>query len=252
MVVYPVRGSALVNQMHLSSSPAEAQKAYDRIQDETKRYNEQVANGKWRHIMSSNPRNRPALRKPDATARTESKTSSESETGPARNGFVCFEAEHPSRSTAGTGTDWKVIRGLGRSGDSIALLPTTTSVPAGAALEYDFTVENSGDANVVVYCIPTQPIHPGLKLRYSVSLDSNQAGIVDAGTAENSRTWSENVLRAAAIGTIGPIPAQPGKHTLKLQPLDPGLVFDKVVVDLGGLKPSHLGPPETRAIQRAD
>jgi hypothetical protein len=252
MVVYPVRGSALLNQMHLNTSPAEAQKAYDQIQDETKRYNEQVADGKWRHIMSSNPRNRPALRKPDATAKTESKTSADSDTEPARNGFVCFEAEHPSRSTTGTGTGWKVIRGLGRSGDSIALLPTATPVPAAAALEYDFTVENSGDVKVVVYCIPTQPIHPGLKLRYSVSIDSNQAGIVDAATAENSRAWSENVLRAAAIGTLGPIPAQPGKHTLKLQPLDPGVVFDKVVIDLGGLKPSHLGPPETRATQRTD
>jgi hypothetical protein len=42
-------------------------------------------------------------------------------------------------------------------------------------------------------------------------------------------------------------PIRPVKYpeTLQICPLDPGLIFDKIVIDLGGLKPSHLGPPET-------
>jgi hypothetical protein len=69
---------------------------------------------------------------------------------------------------------------------------------------------------------------------------------VNIATGEFSRQWSENVLRAAAIGSTEPMPATAGKHTLSVRPLDPGLVFDKIVIDLGGLKPTHLGPPFAR------
>jgi hypothetical protein len=243
-VVYPVRGSALVNQMHLSASVAEVQEAYERIQAETRHYNEQIAGGKWRHLMSANPRNRPALRKPDANV-IAARTSPDRQSG-APKGFISLEAEHPTRAIEGKATAWKVIRGLGRSGDAIALLPTT-SIPAAATLEYDFKVEQAGGVKVLVYCLPTQPIHSGLKARYSVSIDSGKPAVADIATAEFSRPWSTNVLRAAAIGIFAQMLERPGEHTLKLQPLDPGLVFDKVVIDLGGLKPTHLGPPETSA-----
>jgi hypothetical protein len=242
LAVYPIRGAALANEMHLSGSPERASRAYEQIQAETQYYNEKLAGGKWRHMMSSNPRNRPALRKP-AITNTNAFTLSATNPSASGEGFVSFEAEQPTRIVAGDGVAWKVIQGLGRSGDSIALLPTTATVPPDAALEFDFTAAKSGGIKVQIYCLPTHPIHPGMKLRFAVSVDSDAPQIVDLNSAKSSRQWSDNVLRAAAIGRVAPTLAQAGKHTLKIQPLDPGLVFDKVVIDLGGLQPTHLGPP---------
>jgi hypothetical protein len=36
-----------------------------------------------------------------------------------------------------------------------------------------------------------------------------------------------------------------GEVTLSLTPLDPGIVFEKIVVDYGGYKPSYLWGEET-------
>jgi hypothetical protein len=36
-----------------------------------------------------------------------------------------------------------------------------------------------------------------------------------------------------------------GKHTLKVWAVEPGVVFQKIIINLGGLRYSYLGPPES-------
>lgn len=226
-VVYPIRCSALMNQKWLSDSPDAAKSAHEQIQVETKQYNETIAGGKWRNMMSAAPRQRPVFLKSD------SKKSSAAPAGWAgvADGDVSIEAELPTRQAAQDGTAWKVIAGLGLSGDSIALLPASASVADASKLEYDFTVEKEAPAaKVSVYCVPTHAIRTDLKVRYAVRIDGAPAAAVDLESKEFSPEWSENVLHAAAIGTTEH-KLMPGKHTLTLAPLDPGMVFDKIVIN---------------------
>jgi hypothetical protein len=239
LVVYPVRGSALMNEKYLGASLEQRQKAHEQIQDETKGFNNTVAGGKWRGIMSASPRNQPAFKKPDSQP-----TATAAIASGAQDSTVSIEAEHPTRKTDADAARWKVIAGLGRTGDSIELLPTTGGV-SGAMLEYDFTATKAGPAKVLVTCIPTHALHSGAKLRYSVSIDGEAPKVVDLDTREFSREWSVNVLRGAAIGTTEHAFERAGRHTLTLRALDPGVVFDKIVIDLGDMKPSQLGPRET-------
>jgi hypothetical protein len=37
----------------------------------------------------------------------------------------------------------------------------------------------------------------------------------------------------------------PGFHTIKVWAIEPGVVFQKMIVNLGGVRASYLGPPES-------
>jgi hypothetical protein len=184
------------------------------------------------------------LKKPEEKKVVEAKVAQEAKPSSQSGGYLSFEAEKPSRSKAPQGVSWKVISGLGVSGDSIALLPAKDASKEGT-LEYDFELTKDAEMKVVIYSLPTNPVHSGVGARYSVGIDGGKEQTFDIATTEYSKNWSQNVLRGSSIQTSAPIAMTKGKHTLKLRPLDPGLVFDKIVLDLGGLQPTHTGPPAT-------
>ena len=68
-----------------------------------------------------------------------------------------------------------------------------------------------------------------------------------SGFDPKSKEWSNRVLSNATEATLKlPNTLKPGAHTLRLIAVDAGVVVDKIVLDLGGLKPSYDGPAETR------
>jgi hypothetical protein len=291
LVVYPIRGAALQNRKLLladvnrratakgdaeaaRTAAAAAKAAYDAIQRETAYFNDTLAGGKWKFMMSPIPHATDVFRLPQnvasATAAADAyrptparPVSLADKPAPAgeghayaeRGGYVSIGAEHFTRKLERGGATWKEIPGLGRIGSSVAAFPTTFPSTADAgdaaakapALEYDYTTTTAADrATVTVQAIPTRRINPERGLRYAVAVDNGPPQVVDLETPENSAAWSANVLRGSALGTTTHAIA-PGKHTLHVYLMDPGVVLDHLTIDLGGLPKSYLAPAETPA-----
>ena len=69
--------------------------------------------------------------------------------------------------------------------------------------------------------------------------------IVAAASPRNGNEWEKNVMDEARIVSAKVQIPSTGYHTLKVWMVDPGITLQKIFMDLGGLKPSYLGPPES-------
>jgi len=165
------------------------------------------------------------------------------------HGYVSMEAEHFTRRRDRDGAGWQVVDGLGRSGDSVVVFPATVDSRSEAdairahspALEYDMHLFGSGEIELHVDCLPTQSVAPGRGARLAVSIDdgepmvlSEQARDVPSGTLANLRRWTSKLSIA-----------KPGRHTLSVWMVDPGVIIDKIVLHTAAPKESYLGPPES-------
>jgi hypothetical protein len=110
---------------------------------------------------------------------------------------------------------------------------------------------DSGPVKVKAYLSPTENFLGAQGLRYAVSFDDEEPQIINIHANETIPDWkyppywnqavTENIKITTSNHTID----KPGEHTLKFWMVDPGIVLQKIVVDMGGVKPSYLGPPES-------
>jgi hypothetical protein len=118
--------------------------------------------------------------------------------------------------------------------------------PAGSpCLEYRMYLFHAGQLDVEAILAPTLAFVPGRGLRYAISFDDEPPQIVDSLAQDSPANWalsvSDSVRKVISTHNL----ASAGYHTLKVWMVDPGVVLQKLVVNLGGVKPSYLGPPES-------
>jgi len=161
------------------------------------------------------------------------------------HGYISIEAEHFARKLDKAQGAWHVLEGLGRSGDSVTVLPTT--IPSllsveeitrrSPVLEYDLYSFTEGEAAVQLNCIPSNAINADYGLRLAVSVDDGDPILA----SRSSRNVIDNLMTLKAKLNIPPA----GQHRLKVWMVDPGVVIDKIIIDFGGQRDSYLGPPES-------
>ncbi len=127
-------------------------------------------------------------------------------------------------------------------------------------LEYDFYTFNHGSVDVYTYMLPTFPLYPNQEFggdfagndpsnseaKYGVCIDDVVRMAPTISSFEYSQSWTENVLKNCSIKKTTLNIDRPGRHTIKILCGTPGVVLQKIVIDLGGMKRSYLGPRPTK------
>ena len=172
------------------------------------------------------------------------------------DGYVAIEPEHFTKRTDAGENRWFKVSDYGRtlSGmKAVAPVDGASATPGkdSPCLEYRMYLISSGTAEVTAITAPTLNFIPDRGVRYAVSFDDEApqvATLVPAGwkaVREGQRDWEKSVADNAHFGRSKHNLAAPGYHILKIWMIDPAVVMQKIIVDLGGLKPSYLGPPES-------
>ncbi|HSN61767.1 MAG TPA: hypothetical protein VLR49_12585, partial [Ferruginibacter sp.] len=170
------------------------------------------------------------------------------------DGYVSIEADHFTRAINSKAITWKVLPDHGRTGSAITTFPVTAAAqkPAGNSpqLQYEFYTYSDGDFKMNAYFSPTLNFHSTSEgLQYAISVDDENPQVISINNDDKSTEgginykWvGDNIIIKISNHKI----LTPGKHTLKYWMVHPGVVLQKLVLDFGGLKPSYLGPPETK------
>jgi len=164
-------------------------------------------------------------------------------------GYVSMEAVHYDKKVDGPLARWERIDDLGRTLSSMSVFPVTAESVApprdSPRLEYKIYIFNPHTVEVEAILAPTLNFVPGRGLRYAISFDDEAPQIIDALAQHTVNDWEtsvkDGVRRVKSTHSL----ANSGYHILKFWMVDPGVVLQKLIVNLGGVKPSYLGPPES-------
>ena len=213
-------------------------------------YNKEIAGGKWdgmmiqKHISykiwnDNYPRDVcPELIEVKAPAHGPVFSSSD--------GYVSMEAEHTWSRTDGQGASWTVIPYMGRTLSGIALMPYTVPTD-NATLEYRFKASDAKKATVHIVTKSTLDFLDKGGLVYDIAIDGGAPISVNFNSDLNEKpeniysiyypTVAKRVVEKEVELTLDP---DKQIHTLTIHPQDPGIVFEKIVIDFGGYRPQYL------------
>jgi hypothetical protein len=170
-------------------------------------------------------------------------------------GVVSIEPEHFTRRTEVGDKHWTRIDDYGRTlsgmrADAPVDAPEAIPGKDSPVLEYRMYLFHSALAEVTAITSPTLNFAPDRELGYAVSFDDEPpqaVGLVprDYQIASSNSDWARSVTDNARYGHSRHRIVGAGYHTLKIWMTNPAVVMQMLIVDLGGLKPCYLGPPES-------
>ena len=226
------------------------QKAFARDGELCQAYNKQFAGGKWDGMMTQKHISYTSWNDSfRADVCPELKTVDTPAEGPVftpSNDYISIEAEHTWQRHDGSDTHWTVIPYMGRTLSAIALMPYTAPT-ADATLSYRFKAEGKTSAKVHIITKSTLDFLNKGGMVYEVSADGNQPVSINFNGNLNEKPeniysiYYPTVAKRVVEKVVElPLNADADVHTLTIHPLDPGIVFEKIVIDFGGYQRQYL------------
>ena len=140
-------------------------------------------------------------------------------------------------------TQWNIIPDFGKTLSGVTTLPVTET-PEKMYLEYDIEMERTGKVRVELALAPTLNFNHNKGLRYAISFNGEKEQIVNFNghyKGELGEWQKSHIIYSRTVHEL----TQKGKQTLRIRPLDPGIVIERIQIHAGGLKKTYLGAPET-------
>jgi len=169
---------------------------------------------------------------------------------------IAMEAEHyTSIASATPSLTYTTIPNYGKTLSGVTLTdrnaPSLSTVTAPSLL-YDFytftQTTETNPANISLIFSQSLNTNPKRPLRYALAIDDSPPSIVqyisDRPKGGMPFGWEKAVTDAAWVSTTK-FALRQGKHVLRFWALEPGVVLLRIVVDLGGVRKSYLGPGES-------
>lgn len=169
-------------------------------------------------------------------------------------GLTAIEAEHYAKASSGPrDVTWTVIPNLGRTLSGVTSYPSTAPSskpgPGAPSLDYLVDFETAGSVDLTVLVSPTLDFRGGQGLAYAVSIDDAAPVIVNSQPDPSQRAWDKAVADNVRGQTTTLTVPSPGPHKVRLWRVDPGVVFQRLVLSRGPVPDSYLGPPESVRIK---
>ncbi len=209
-----------------------------------------LSDGKWQHMMDqvrigyrswNNPPHSimPSVRYVDSTGVASSKIFLE------QDGHISIEARNFFRAQGAGNVTWEEIPNLGKTVSAITTLPITAAIADGVSVEYKIKTESTDQAKIHVLTSPTLNFNANKGLRYAISVDDAEEVMVNINghyRGELGKWQAERIIDNVTEHHM----AHAGEHTIRIRPLDHGIVIQKIMIDFGGLLPSYLGAPQSK------
>lgn len=248
---------AMNNKLFVEGNPA-ANEWADRCEKDFRRdsllclaYNKEIAGGKWdgmmiqKHIGYTSWNDNFRADTQPQVCRFEGEIKKGLYEFKQSGGVVAMEAEHYFSATNAKEAVWTVIPDMGRTLSGISLQPYIKATD-GACISYRFTTESDlKDADIHFILNATLAFARPEGHRFAVSLDGSEERIVNFNSLLNEQP--ENIysiyyptVAKRVIDAVEKFDISAGVHTLTIRPIEPGTVFEKIVIDCGGYEKSYL------------
>ena len=221
----------------LLTACAKSQDAYQQIRNLTAYYNNELADGKWQHLIVDNPRDLYVFYAPKLPMMLTDEEVHKYKNQPDNTvGEIANDGSYIARNAcqwdkADEGAE--CVEALGHSMNAVRL-------PKGRTVTYTFDCPREGEAILRMALIPTQPNDKG-ELRFSVRIDGGEPQMFSLKEPFRSERWKLNVLRQQALREL-PVNIAKGNHTLTIEALDNHIVLDQWMLDFDKNRKFYVFP----------